>query len=90
MSFALPPWADRLSNLYWFLRYYGHRDQARRRKLYRRIAVERTRLVKLGIDGERVRLLCRYLANPRNRHAAERYLQMSCSDGLMTNEHRSV
>ncbi|PWB39560.1 MAG: hypothetical protein C3F19_14865 [Rhodocyclales bacterium] len=72
MYYSMPDWASRLANLYWLLRCYGPRDQARRRKLYRQIAAERKRLLEAGVDGEEVRLLCRHLANLRNRHAALR------------------
>jgi len=82
----LPPWSNRLSNLYWLLRYYGCRDQARRRKLYRQIAAERIRLQDSGVDKELVRLLCRSLANPLNRHAAARYQRLACLSGIVTKE----
>lgn len=72
MLYTMPPWSRRLANLYWMLRYYGHRDQARRRKFYRRIAAEKKRLQEAGVDGEEIRLLCRHLANPRHRQAVER------------------
>lgn len=72
MYYAMPAWSSRLANLYYLLRCYGHRNQARRRKLYRFIANERKRLLEAGVDGEEVRLLCRHLANPSNRHAAGR------------------
>lgn len=87
MMIAHPSWSDRLSNLYWFLRYYGHRDQARRRKLYRQIAAERKRLLEAGVDAEEVRLLCRYLANTRNRNAARRYEQQALRAGVVTKEY---
>lgn len=83
-SFTPPPWSDHLSNLYWFLRYYGHWDPARRRKLYRQIAAERTRLQETGIDREIIRLLCRCLANPKNRTAAARYQRVACTAGIVT------
>ena len=72
MHYTMPAWSSRLANLYYLLRCYGHRNQARRRKLYRQIAHERKRLLEAGVDGEEVRLLCRHLANPSNRHAAGR------------------
>lgn len=77
MLYTMPPWSRRLANLYWMLRYYGHRDQARRRKFYRRIAAEKKRLQEAGVDGEEIRLLCRHLANPSNRHAAGRLVGYS-------------
>lgn len=83
--FPLPPLSNRLSNLYWLLRYYGCRDQARRRKLYRQIA-ERIRLQEAGVDKELVRLLCRSLANPLNWHAAARYQRLACPPVVVTKE----
>lgn len=82
----LPPCSNRLSNLYWLMRYYGCRDQARRRKLYRQIAAERIRLQEAGVDKELVRLLCRHLANLRNRHAAARYQRLACPPVVVTKE----
>jgi hypothetical protein len=72
MHYIMPAWSIRLANLYYLLRFYGCRNQARRRKLYRQISHERKRLLGAGVDGEEVRLLCRHLANPSNRHAAGR------------------
>lgn len=46
-------------------------DQAHRRKYYRRIEAEKKRLIDSGVDPELVRLLCRYLANPRNQKSDE-------------------
>jgi len=40
MFYIMPDWSSRLANLYYFLRCYGHRNHARRRKLYRQIAHE--------------------------------------------------
>jgi len=82
----LPSWSDRLANLYWLMRYYGCRDQARRRKLYRQIAAERIRLQEAGVDKESVRLLCRSLSNPSNRHAAARYQRLACPPVVVTKE----
>lgn len=70
----MPEWSGRLCNLYWFLRYHRKYDEAKRRKLYRQIADEKKRLHETGVDAELVRLLCRYLSNPKNRHAEGRYL----------------
>lgn len=67
-------WAGSLCNLYWHLRYNRKWNEAKRRKYYRYIAVEKKRLIETGVDPELVRLLCRHLADPRNRHAEARYL----------------
>lgn len=70
----LPDWSGNLRNLYWFLRYRRAYDTAARMRYYRRIAVEKKRLVgELGVDQEEVRLLCRALSNPKNRNAEERW-----------------
>jgi len=69
----VPEWGAKLRNLYWFLR-DGRHYQHVRRKYYRRIADEKKRLQLAGVDGEAVRLYCRYLSNPRNDCAAQRFL----------------
>ena len=68
----MPEWTGTLRNLYWCLR-YNRFDQAARRRYYRKIEVEKKRLLETGVDAEELRLLCRFLANPRNRNAEERY-----------------
>jgi hypothetical protein len=45
-----------------------------RRRYYRKINIEKKRLFLLGVDQEEIRLLCRYLANTRNKHAEMRFL----------------
>ena len=70
----MPDWSFKLCNLYWMLRYKRVWDSAARRKYYRRIEAEKKRLVdELGVDHEEVRLLCRYLSNPKNRNAEMRW-----------------
>lgn len=76
-QYALPEWSHVLRNEYWFLRYCRSWDSAGRRRRYRRIAVEKKRLIESGVDFEELRLLCRHLANPRNRRAEERLLSYS-------------
>lgn len=71
----MPEWSGKLCNLYWFLRYHRKFNEAKRRAIYRKIASEKKRLTESGVDAELVRLLCRYLANTRNRHAEVRYLR---------------
>lgn len=69
----MPPWSGNLRNLYWFLRYRRAFDTAARMRYYRKIVAEKKRLVdELGVDQEEVRLLCRYLANPKNKNAEQR------------------
>lgn len=62
---ALPDWSASLRQLYWQLRWCRVYRYSEVRKSYRRIKRERRRLVAAGVDGEAVRLLCRYLSNPR-------------------------
>ena len=69
----LPPWSADLRNLYWMLRYKRAWDSAARRRYYRKIAAEKKRLHSAGVDQEEVRLLCRYLANLKNKNAELRW-----------------
>lgn len=55
------------------LRYKRVWDSAARRRYYRKIAAEKKRLQAAGVDQEEVRLLCRYLANLRNKNAELRW-----------------
>lgn len=71
-----------LQNLYFHLRMLRPHDLAARRKLYRYIADEKKRQIESGADPERVRLLCRHLANTRNRHAESAYL-FYCRQGKL-------
>lgn len=64
IQFSYPAWTESLRNFYWQLRACRAYDQAGRRKFYRRIRVERDRLVSSGINEELVRLLCRHLSDP--------------------------
>ena len=70
----MPEWSGTLRNLYWFLRARRIWDTAMRRRYYRKINIEKKRLFLLGVDQEEIRLLCRYLANTRNKHAEMRFL----------------
>lgn len=65
----------KLRNLYWMLRATRSYDTAARRKWYRRIRIERDRLVVEGATQEHVRLYCRYLSNPLSDSPALRRLQ---------------
>lgn len=62
----LPPWASILSNLYWQLRYSRGRSRPSRRTWYRRIQIEKTRLLASGVALIEIHLVTRILANPRN------------------------
>lgn len=68
----LPPYSSTLANLYWMLRYKRARSTAARRRYYRYISDEKKRLILAGVDEEEVRLICRYLSNPHNKHAETR------------------
>jgi len=70
----MPEWSNILCNLYWMLRYRRAWDDAHRRRYYRYIAKEKLRLIEEArVDPEELRLLCRYLSNPQNRHAERRW-----------------
>ena len=72
----MPQWASKLCNLYWMLRFKRSWDLAARRRYYRYIEKEKRRLLEdVGVDAEELRLLCRHLANPQNRHAEVSWLQ---------------
>lgn len=70
----LPPYSPHLANLYWMLRYHRGRSSAARRRYYRRIREEKNRLFSAGFDREEIRLLCRYLSDPANKHAESAFL----------------
>jgi hypothetical protein len=70
----MPQWSPRLKNLYWLLRMRRSWDLATRRRMYRKIKDEKKRLISLGVDQEELRLLCRCLANTRNKHAERRFV----------------
>lgn len=71
----LPHYAGTLANLYYRLRARRAYDLALRRRLYRYIFAEKKRLFLEGVDEEEIRLLCRYLANPANKHAEIAFLR---------------
>ena len=70
---TVPEWSGPLRNLYWLLRFLRQHDLAKRRKLYRRIAADKKRLIEPGVDLEEVRRLCRWLSNPANQAAEARF-----------------
>jgi len=47
-------------------------DDAGRRRWWRRIAVEKKRLLSEGVPYIELHLVCRYLTNPRNRNSEDR------------------
>lgn len=73
----MPEWGAVLCNYYWHLRANRAYDQAARRRYYRKIAGEKKRLVESGVDGEVVRLFCRWMANPGNNDAELRFRNFS-------------
>ena len=72
MAVELPSWSHLLANLYYLKRYCRQHDNACRRKAWRKIAVEKKRLLAGGVPYIELHLVCRVLTNPRNRNAAER------------------
>jgi hypothetical protein len=68
-----PRFAD-LRALYWRLRCVRSWDSAARRRIYRLISAERKKFDGLGVDQELLRVFCRHLANPADKHAEKRYL----------------
>ena len=65
----MPEWSLGLCNLYYRLRLEGRVGCGPRRYWYRQIEKEKARLLLAGLDGEEVRLICRWLANPANSRA---------------------
>ncbi len=72
MFLELPPWSHALANLYYLKRYCRQYDNACRRKAWRKIAVEKKRLLSEGVQYIELHLVCRVLTNPRNQSAANR------------------
>lgn len=68
----LPEWSSQLANLYFRKRYCREHDNACRRKAWRKIAVEKKRLLSEGVEYIELHLVCRVLTNPRNRNAEGR------------------
>lgn len=68
----LPTWSHSLANLYYRKRYCRQHDHACRRKAWRKIAVEKKRLLSEGVVYIELHLVCRVLTNPRNRNAEDR------------------
>ena len=62
----MPDMFGKLHNLYWFIR-YNRRNKPVKRRYYRYVSKEKKRLLELGADAEEIRLLCRHLANPRQK-----------------------
>lgn len=63
---------SKLHNLYWQIR-FTRKDSVKRR-YYRYIAVEKKRLVGVGVNNECLRLLCLHLVNLKNARAENNYL----------------
>jgi len=61
-EFDPPEWANNLKNYYWHIRVEG-RDKAKRRKYYRKIRMEKLRLVEAGLSENLVNAACRYLVS---------------------------
>lgn len=68
----LPEWSGRLTSLYWRLRATRSWDTAEKRRWYRKIAVEKKRLLSEGVPYIEVHLVTRYLTNLKNKNAQAR------------------
>lgn len=64
-SVDLPDWAQDLTNLYWHIRVQG-RNQALRRKYYRKVEREKLRLAEMGVSQIKIAAVCRYLCTFKN------------------------
>lgn len=82
--FVPPFWSRRLCNLYVQLRKARKYDLAARRRFYRYIEKERHHLVNEGHSPEYVRLICRYLSEPRNRVAEERCIAFEETEKVLS------
>lgn len=56
----LPLWADSLRFHYWVIRVEG-RNQAKRRKAYRQLKLQKIKLAESGICQQLINAVCRYL-----------------------------
>lgn len=68
----LPQWETSLPNLYHGKRQCRSWDRACLVRNYRKILVEKKRLLAAGVPYIEVHLWCRYLTNPANRNAQAR------------------
>lgn len=64
-SVDLPDWSENLRHFYWMIRVRGRND-AVRRKYYRKVEHEKLRLAELGICQIKIAAVCRYLSNFKN------------------------
>lgn len=68
----LPVWSHALANLYYLKRWCRIPDHNCRRRAWRKIAVEKKRLLGEGVEYIELHLVCRVLTNPRNQNARDR------------------
>jgi hypothetical protein len=68
----LPNWANVLANLYYVKRWCRGPDDACRRRAWRKIAIEKKRLLGAGVEYIELHLVCRVLTNPLNQNARDR------------------
>lgn len=68
----LPDWSSTIRNLYWIKRACRTVDNPCRRRIWRRIAVEKKRLLTEGVPYIELHLVCRHLTNLQNRNAESR------------------
>lgn len=64
-SVPLPDWSENLRHLYWRIRVEG-RNQALRRRYYRKVEREKLRLAEMGVSQMKIAAVCRYLSNFKN------------------------
>lgn len=72
---SYPAWTATIRQHYWHLRHARGFNSARIRKEYRRIEVEKKRLIATGTHPEAIRLLCRHLVNLNNKNAERRWIR---------------
>lgn len=78
----LPAWSAQLRNLYWIKRACRQPDNNCRRRIWRRIAIEKKRLLKAGVQYLELHLVCRVLTNPSNKSAEQRLRVFYARDRL--------
>jgi len=78
----LPEWSGTIRNLYWLKRACRSFDDAGRRRIWRKIAVEKKRLLIAGVPYIELHLVCRHLTNLRNRNAEDRLLRYQAQGRL--------
>jgi hypothetical protein len=68
----LPEWTATIRNLYWLKRACRAWDNACRRRIWRKIAAEKKRLLQAGVPYIELHLITRVLTNPDNPNSSAR------------------